>query len=432
MQDQSRDNSTELTIFKTNQLARARVFDQVKGGEHSLSAGVGAGFARCSYKGGKWGIRYQGETRMLRRYKQLPNGQWIDDGAEDFLDVVIVSVAEHPSKYWYNKEYDPKQEIAAPPDCWSSNGVAPDSGVAYHPEGKDKGGKQSETCVSCPHNAWGSAKKRPDGTARRGKACTDHKRLVVVPVGDIENKAYGGPMLLQVPPTSLKFLAPYENKLAHAGFRFFEVWTRLSFAQDSDFPLFVFDAYAPLDEEQGVMVIKMMNDPLVERILTTDIAAVEGYDTPADTEQPTPAANPPPVSQPKAKPSAMPPPGGMPAASPPPKPDTQQLVLDALKGLSPEQLAQVLAGLGGEQPAKATTKGATKPRTPTPSPKPQDSAAAAKPSMMPPPGGGAPANQPVTAGSNGSNGHDDTGNGDDDTAAKILAKIGSLVGQQSE
>jgi hypothetical protein len=411
----------ELTIFKSGQLNRSKLFDQVKGGQNTLSAGVGAGFARVSYKGGKWGIRYQGETRMLRRYKQAPTGQWVDDGAEDNLDCVIVAAAEHPSKYWYKDQYDPRQEVSKPPDCWSSNGVAPDSGVKFLPEGRDKGGRQSDTCVSCPHNGWGSAKAGPDGKARRGKACTDHKRLVVVPVGDIENKAYGGPMMLQVPPTSLKFLAPYENKLAHAGFRFFEVWSRIFFAQDSEFPLLSFDAVAPLNDEQGALVIKMMNDPLVDRILTTDIAAVEGYDTPPDSPVPPPPANPPPVSQPAPRPSMMPTATtGMPPQVSPPAPAAVAPDLKTmLEGVSAEKLVAIMAELQGRAKAKAAPKKETKARTPTPSPKPQDSTP--QPSAMPPPA--------VTVASNG---HvEEETKDDDDTATKILDRIQSLVNQSA-
>jgi len=410
----------ELTIFKSGQLARSKLFDQVKGGDHSLSAGVGAGFARITYKGGKWGIRYQGETRPFRRYKYI-DGRAIDDGPEPFLDVVIVQCAEHPSKYWYEDAYDPNDD-RKPPDCWSSNGVQPDSGAPK---------KQSEHCVGCKHNVWGSKKPRDDGRASRGKACTDHKRLVVVPVGDIENKAYGGPMLLQVPPTSLKLLAPFENKLAHAGFRFFEVWTRLSFDETSEFPLFMFDAVAPLDDNQSTQVIKMMNDPLIERILTTDIAAVEGYDTPPETSGEPPPANapsPPPVQAPPPSPAPMP--GQVPT---PPPADPKGAALAALKTLTPEQLATLLNDLTGEKAAKSGKAKETKARTPTPSPKPQDSSAALKPSSMPPPAttpATTPAANPppVTASSNG---HDDAASAgaDDDTAAKILDKIALLVSQ---
>jgi hypothetical protein len=413
----------DLTVFKTGQLTRAKLFDQVKGGEHSLSTGIGAGFARVTYKGGKWGTRYQGKTEMTRKYKwNASMNKWDDDGPQDKLDIVIIAAAEHPSKYWYKSAYDPNQEVFARPDCWASDGIKPDSGVAYHPGGKDKGGKQSETCVTCPHDGWGSARPRADGRPSRGKACTDHKRLVVVPVSDIENKAYGGPMLLQVPPTSLKLLPVYENRLGQAGFRFFEVWTQVRFDEKSEFPLFEFDCMAPLNDEQAAQVIRMMNDPLVERILTTDISAVEGYDTPTDSADPSVSQPPaPPVNQPAPRPSPMSPPMGMllPPAANPPAPDPQAALLQALKGLSAEQIAQLLGQQATEEKAKPRR------RTPPPSPKEQDlTQEASKPQAVRSPGPTLPANAnaELTAGGNG---HDQEA--DDDTAARILAKIGSLV-----
>lgn len=356
----------DLTLFRNGAMQRSSVFDAVKGEEHKLSAGVGPGFARITYRGGKWGIRYQGETTMARRYVQQGN-MMVDDGPNPKLDIIILDVSETPSKYYYIGAFNP-ESATNPPDCWSTNGITPDSGAPR---------KQSPTCAGCPHNAWGSAKRRDDNTPSRGKACTDHKRLAVVPVSDITNKAYGGPMLLLVPPTSLKLLAPYEQKLARGGFRFFEVWTQLSFDDKATFPLFEFDAIRPLNDKEGMQVLEMRKDDLVKRILTTEVEGVEGYDqpeyaTPTGSNEP-PAPNPPPVNAPQPMPSSFgppPPPAPNPPAAPQqtqpaeaPPADPAATLAALLKSLSPAQIAAL--GLGSAPKKRG-------PRTPAPSPRPMD------------------------------------------------------------
>jgi hypothetical protein len=387
----------ELSLFRNGLMQRSTVFDVIKGEGSKLSAGVGPGFARITYKGGKWGLKYQGETRMFRRYITHGNAQ-VDDGPNPKLDIVILDVAERPSKYFYLGAYG--EGDINPPDCWSTNGIKPDAGVPR---------RQSETCAGCPHNAFGSAKPRADNQPSRGKACTDHKRLAVVPASDIENKAYGGPMLLLVPPTSLKKLAPYEQKLAHGGFRFMEVWTQLSFDEAAAFPLFEFDAIRPLTDQEGQLVLKMRADDMTKRILTVEVEGVEGYDQP-EYAAPSPASvnqpadpTPPPVSAPAPTPqplptkqddglalpphlvrTAQPAPAPAPAPAPPPpaaaaatapapavaQADTAGLAQMAalLKQLTPEQLAAL--GIGA--PAARQPR---KPRTPPVSPRPVDTTA---------------------------------------------------------
>jgi hypothetical protein len=152
--------------------------------------------------------------------------------------------------------------------------VVPDSGAPN---------KQSRTCVGCPHNVWGSKTNRETGLATRGKACMDSKRLAVVPAGDIENRGYGGPMMLSVPPSSLKRLGPYQNMLEANGFHYAAVWTRITFEAESAYPLFKFDAVAALDDVQAEQVLKMVEHPVIDRILDAEQATVEAWDDSAQS-----------------------------------------------------------------------------------------------------------------------------------------------------
>lgn len=416
--------ANELTLFKNgNAIGPSKVFEQSKVNPDALDAGIGVGFGKVTYKGQKWGIKYQGETQMLRRY----NAAGQDDGPSPFLDVVIVHAAEHPSKYWYEGKY--QEGDSTPPDCWSSNGMVPDAGAPK---------KQSPTCIGCKWNGWGSA-SRPDGVVTKAKACTDHKRLVVVPVGDIENKAYGGPMLLQVPPTSLKKLGPYRRLLAGAQLSFFQVWTRITFDAQAAYPLFEFDAIRTLTDDEARKVIAMQEDPLCDRILNTELVAVDDV-IPAEvptSSAATPAPMPTPVPAPVTAPTPPPPqqapaPTPAPVTPPAPTPPTIPANDAGPAAKSKEQIEweefqafKAAAAARAAAPAEPTPttppKGrgrGTARRTPPVSPQPTDSAAvtAAPPPSEPTPQVAPNPTAPVT------------GNGNGAVDAEAGAKIGALIG----
>jgi len=395
--------ANELTMFKNGgAIGPSKVLEKSKVNANALDAGVTLGFGKVTCKGGKWGIRYQGETRMLRRF----NDQGQDDGPSPFLDVVIVNAAEHSSKVWYEGKYT--EGDSAPPDCSAGNGIVPD---ASSPK------KQSETCALCQWNKWGSA-VRGDGTVSKGKACADHKRLVVVPVQDIENTVYGGPMLLDVPPTSLKKLGPYRRMLAEAGFPFYGVWTRISFAEQSAFPLFEFDAQRQLTDEEATKVLKMQDDPLVERILNSEVEAGD-IDRPTvpTTTAATPAAMPKPVPAPVPTPAASPPLALVPPA---PAKTQEQIEYEEFQAFKAARAAKAAAtnGHGPSEGASTTEEKARrprKPRTPPVSPQPTDSAVvSAKPSEPTIP----PAPTPAA---------NITGDGNAAADAEAGAKIGALI-----
>ena len=222
-----RNGALPSTAFKDANLPKTRLDEGT----------AGSPFARVSYKAGKWAVKFQGKfdpaSRIVDgRREQNPN-----------LDIVILKAANHPSKAWYEAAYNPEAEQTGP-DCYSSLGMKPDLPGSRKP--------QHDTCLLCPHNAWGSKVDRTTGEARKGKDCMDFKKLAVVPVGDIENKIYGGPMLLQIPASSLRNLGPYQNLLEANGFHYAQVHTRVTFSGDEDisYPLMEFDALAALDDVQ--------------------------------------------------------------------------------------------------------------------------------------------------------------------------------------
>lgn len=433
-----------LTIFKTGaQVSTA--FRGITLPTARLDEGVEAGFARVTYKGKNWGVRYQG--KMFGIPFRMPDGTVINS---PWLDVVLLRAAHRPNKAWYEGSYT--EGDSQPPDCWSSDGHKPDESAPK---------RQSPTCVGCKWNVWGSKVQRETGVATRGKACMDMKRVAVVPVGDIENKMFGGPMLLSIPPSSLKRLGPYQNMLEANGFNYVQVWTRIAFEADSAFPLFAFDAMSALNDVQAAQVVKMLEHPLINRILNTEMKQVEAWDDsaeqvhrdiataavpaqtvyPGDKQGASPATpetddpGPPPDFLRRPQPAPQPQPAPAPAPQPvqtAPEPDPEPEPAPAPQlppgitlpaGMTPEMAAAFMAQFAGQQAPAKRGRGRP-PRTPPVSPAPTDSAAvaaAAAPALPTPVGFSADAAPPPTTPTNGQ------ASVSDPAVAQLMSTINKLI-----
>ncbi|MGE0677830.1 hypothetical protein [Pseudolabrys sp.] len=225
--------------------------------DNELAAGVETGYPILGYRGKVWSIRYRGAATELMR----PDG----DGPMNSVEVVILKSSTHKSKIWYENGWVEGSNAA--PDCFSANGVVPDASSTK---------KQSSVCATCPRNVWGSGR---DG---KGKACQDSKRLAITPLGDIENAAYGGPMLLRVPAASLDGLAQYGNLMQREGYPYYAIGTRIAFDQKESYPKFVFTGIRPLNDDEADKVIKLREDPQVVRI----VAELESEQAPVQDQAP--------------------------------------------------------------------------------------------------------------------------------------------------
>jgi hypothetical protein len=108
---------------------------------------------------------------------------------------------------------------------------------------------------------------KQDGTPGKGKACSDHKRLAVTSLHDVDNEMFGGPMLLRVPASSLNALATYGKGVQKLGFPYYGVGTRVAFDTQDAYPKFVFSPIRALNDEEAAKVVALQNDPQVDRIL---------------------------------------------------------------------------------------------------------------------------------------------------------------------
>lgn len=246
----------------------AQAFQGV-GGADELSSGVIGGFGIVTYKGKVWRTKYRGEEQVLL----AADGR----NARPELEVVIVKAAPVISKVFYKDGYS--EGSVAPPDCWSVNGIAPDPAAAN---------KQSPLCAGCKQNAWGS---RISESGKAGKACSDNKRLAIVPADDIRNESLGGPMMMRVPPASLQDMANFGKQMELKGFPYYSFVTRLRFDPNEAFPKFIFEAIRPLTEDEAKIVLEMRNDPTTQRILEAAVTEVQ-HDTEAQAAtQPPPATD---------------------------------------------------------------------------------------------------------------------------------------------
>lgn len=175
----------------------------------SFSAGISAGdyLPNISIRGKEWRLVINGEQqRMTDRH----------------LDVYLVNARQNVSKTFYQSQWSGGQEAAAP-DCASSDGIRPDSGVKN---------QQANSCQVCPHNAWGS---KITAGGKKGKSCADYK-LIVVALAAKPDMVFQ----LRIPAASLKPLGAYVKKLNMLGVPVNGAVTRLTFA-DTEYPQIEFN-----------------------------------------------------------------------------------------------------------------------------------------------------------------------------------------------
>lgn len=211
-----------------------------------LGAGVASSYGVVGYKGKVWSIRYQGNEEIVMRED--------GDGPKNSIEVVVVKASPAISKIFYKGGYVEGSNAA--PDCWSADGVKPDGGVQN---------KVCSTCAACPMNAWGS---RVTDAGKQGKACADSRRVAVVPVADMDNELFGGPLLLRIPAASLKDLKAYGDLLNSYQYPYYACATRIAFDPKEAYPKFVFSAIRPLSDQEAQKVMVLRDDKRVSAVLS--------------------------------------------------------------------------------------------------------------------------------------------------------------------
>lgn len=273
--------ANEVTLFADDDLQLPDYVQSMFGGEvanDELSSGVNSGYPVISYRGKVWAINEGGVRTMLSRPGEK-------DVPAPYIDVVIVKANPALSKVFYAGGYEEGSNER--PTCYSHDGRAP---AADAPE------PQAKACLACPHNAWGS---RITDNGSKGKACSDSRRLAIVPVGELDRL-----MLLRVPAGSLKDLAAYAGMLKRRRAPYQAVVTRIGFDHEAAHPQMTFKAIRWLPKAEALEVAELLHKDLVLQITGTTEGAhpapeAEHADSPATVA----AAD---VDQALAKPSTSP------------------------------------------------------------------------------------------------------------------------------
>jgi hypothetical protein len=274
-----------------------------------LTAHASSGFPVLSIKGKTFSVSRGGERTVLMNPKD-------PDSVASSLELVILKANKGTSKVFYAKGYVEGGE-AGKPDCFSNEGVKPDASVEK---------PQAKSCAVCPKAQWGS-KISDDG--RKGKACQDSVRIAVAAPDAIND-----PMLLRVPPASIKALGEFGDLLKKRGggkLAYNMVVTRVGFVAEEASPKLTFKPVGMLSDEAYALVKDTVQSDTVQSILGNGYSfEVPETETEATPEPEIPKA-PPVVEKPAAK--------AKPKAEPKPEPKPAPAVADVeVEGLSLDDL----------------------------------------------------------------------------------------------
>lgn len=257
--------------------------------DDSLFSGVEGGYAVLGYRGKVWRIKYQGDEVKVRN---------ADGDPAAAVRVIILGANPNMSKIFYAKNY--QEGDSGKPDCWSTDGKTPDSGV---PD------PQASHCATCPQNQFGS---RVTDAGKEIKACGDSRRLAVVPAGDTENSTYGGPMLLRVSGKSAReTLKAYGLLLRNNSVPMYAVVTKITFDDDTSYPKLEFEVDVPatraLKGDAVKWILAHKDSEETKRILSvqdehTEVPRIEASQAVMQAEAKAPQARPKPAPKPVAKP----------------------------------------------------------------------------------------------------------------------------------
>jgi hypothetical protein len=228
---------------------------KLAGDNDDLSSGVRGGYGVVSIRGSKFHIKSDGEETTVLNDDGDPVGS---------LRFVLLKASPNVSKNFYEGGYETGSSEG--PSCWSIAGDVPDPNAPN---------KQADTCAACPNNQFGS---RITDAGKKIKACSDSRRIAVIPENDFANEVYGGPMLLRVPASSLSNLAQYGKKMKHRGYPYNTILTRCSFDVAASFPKLEFNAVRPLTDDEANEIINLLAKPdfadKITAVLATDLEVV--------------------------------------------------------------------------------------------------------------------------------------------------------------
>lgn len=231
---------------------------------NALAALATGTFPFLSIKGKRFAIVRNKEEKIIMR----PDDEETPASA---IEVVIVGSATNFAKVYYANGYTDGSKDK--PTCFSNDGQSPDAQATD---------RQAKKCAVCPHNAWGS------GSNGKGKACSDSLRLALAKPDELND-----PMLLRVPPASLKAITEYASLLARKGVALEGVVTKIKFIASEATPKLEFSAVRYADQSSYNEALEISKSQIVQQIVGSSAAITPQMPTASDEDdEPAPAKAP--------------------------------------------------------------------------------------------------------------------------------------------
>jgi len=266
---------TNIVAFESGKLPAYLSAVNVSELNQDLTSHASSGFPIMSIKGKVFTLS-RGDEKTV-----LPNPKDPESPATA-IDVVIVKVNKGTSKVFYLNGY--KEGEQAKPDCFSNNGDRPDAGSKQ---------PQAKSCQACAHNQWGSKIGENGG---KGKACQDSVRIAIAPPDQVND-----PMLLRVPPASIKALGELGTACAKRGVPYNAAVTKISFDLASATPKLLFKPVGLLDDETFASVQKVADSDIVKNITGNGFSSESAPALPKVQPEEEPAPKPAAKAKPKAE-----------------------------------------------------------------------------------------------------------------------------------
>lgn len=237
--------STDLTLANIPLPAHLRTVE-LDATTKALMGGEGGNNHRISIRG--------------RVFRMVANGKEVAASESNSMNVIIVAAAENISRVFYEGAYDPNAE-AAPPTCWSADGVTPN---------KQSTNVQASKCADCKQNIAGSGQ----GNSR---ACRYRQRIAVL----LENDPRGDVYQLDLSATSIfgdadngrMPLQAYGRFLGAQGVPVSAVVTEMKFDINADTPKLTFKAVSYLESDAFMNAMEKGKSEAAKRCVTMTVMA---------------------------------------------------------------------------------------------------------------------------------------------------------------
>lgn len=236
----------------------AAIFQEKNLPVERLGEGVDSGgFNLVGIHGKEFYVRYKGQRHTLINPDAKPEPGMPQPVSQHF-DFVVLRQGARTSHTWYQQGYQPGAD--KPPDCVSTDGIAPDDSSRL---------KQADLCQLCPQHEW---KPQPNG--RDGRACTDSLRLAILPMPKLITAVLGEPItepiLFRIPAASLRGFSEFGDQMAKrfgGNSPICSYVMRVIFKQSVQHPQFEYRLVRWLSENDAEMIFALRDDPLAFRIL---------------------------------------------------------------------------------------------------------------------------------------------------------------------